>query len=102
MLLPELREEIDRHLEQPLPRVTLRRDDGLGEKLERALVVAGPERLEHVRQLARVAQLRNQPLACLRTGDAVEEVRHERRRPRADELVDDVAVAERLDRGDAL
>ena len=99
---PRSRKRPTVRLEEPLTLLALSSHDGLHEELERALVVSGLERGDDLRELARLLQLADEALARARAGDAVEELGDRGRRERADELVDDTAVAKRLHRRDAL
>src|SRR3954470_990031 len=90
MFLAELLEDAEHQLPRVLPGLAILRT--FEEDLQRALVVAGAERLGDSRILDRFRDRR------LR--DLVEECLDARRRLRADELRDDVPVPERLDRRD--
>ena len=97
MLVTELSEEADRQRDEPFALFPLRREDRLEQQFERALVVVLLEGLDDLGQLARGAQLGDQPLGCAWPCQLVEKCRDACRWLGADELADDLALAERLD-----
>src|SRR5436190_13692538 len=102
MLLPELGEYRDHQLAQPVAPLALCPIDGLEEERQGPFIVLGDERLENLGRLAALLQLGDDSRRRARPGQLVEEVRDRGARQGADELADDLTVAERLDRRNPL